>query len=171
MKSLHARIATAGLLLAVSLVAGREGLRLPAYKDVVGIWTICYGDTHDVKQGQVATKAECDDRLMTEILRVNSRIERCVTRPLAVGERAAVVSMAYNHGVSRICGSTLVKRLNAHDPKACDEISRWVCASVDDGEGDKTGQCANAPRFNKVFVKGLANRRVIERRVCYGGQP
>lgn len=39
-----------------------EGVEHRAYRDVVGIWTICAGDTRNVTPGQVATPAECTQR-------------------------------------------------------------------------------------------------------------
>lgn len=65
MKPLHKALAGLGaiLVLAAGVAAQHEGLRLHAYRDVGGVPTICYGDTHGVAMGQVATVAECKQRL------------------------------------------------------------------------------------------------------------
>ena len=40
-------------VLGLNLIKSFEGLRLTAYKDVVGIWTIGYGHTRTAKSGMV----------------------------------------------------------------------------------------------------------------------
>ena len=39
--------------LAVATVSQFEGRELRAYQDIVGVWTICYGETRGVKPGDV----------------------------------------------------------------------------------------------------------------------
>lgn len=60
------------------LIKRNEGLRLKAYKDTVGVWTIGYGNTYyplefrikgKVKDGDIITKEEADyilERLLKE---------------------------------------------------------------------------------------------------------
>ncbi len=84
------------------LIARNEGLRLEAYRDVVGVWTIGYGDTGpDVVEGLTITKAEAirrlDDRLEREFgAAVNKGIG---SAPTTQGQFDAMVSLAYNIGV------------------------------------------------------------------------
>ena len=49
---------TAAGLIAVGIVGGFEGLRTKAYRDVVGVPTICFGETRGVKMGDTATDAQ-----------------------------------------------------------------------------------------------------------------
>ena len=55
-------IAGSGIALstAIAFVGQWEGLRTEAYRDVVGIWTVCYGETKGVQPGDSYSKAECD---------------------------------------------------------------------------------------------------------------
>ena len=140
---------TAGwLAIAIAVVGAYEGLSLTAYPDIVGVPTICYGETKNVKLGQKATKEECDEKLSARLVEFNEGVNSCVTRELRDNERAAFVSLAYNVGVNAFCGSTVVKRFNAGDKVgACDAILMW----------NKAG--------GKV-VQGLVNRRQKEREIC-----
>jgi lysozyme len=42
----------------LQLIESFEGLRLTSYQDSVGVWTIGYGHTKGVKQGQTITQQQ-----------------------------------------------------------------------------------------------------------------
>ncbi|GGB10736.1 lysozyme [Mucilaginibacter rubeus] len=47
-------------------IKNEEGVVLHAYKDIVGVWTICIGCTYypnskPVKEGDIITQIQCDD--------------------------------------------------------------------------------------------------------------
>lgn len=140
---------TAGwLALAIAVVGTYEGLSLAAYPDIVGIPTICYGETKNVKLGQKATKEQCDTQLSARLVEFNQGVESCITRPLRDNERVAFVSLAYNVGTSAFCKSSVVRRFNA---------------------GDKVGACNAILMWNRAggkVVQGLVNRREKERAMC-----
>ena len=140
---------TAGwLAIAIAVVGAYEGISLTAYPDIVGVPTICYGETKNVKLGQTATKEQCDSQLSARLVEFNQGVESCVTRPMRDNERVAFVSLSYNIGVDAFCKSTVVRRFNAGDKAgACDAILMW----------NKAG--------GKV-VQGLVNRRQKEREIC-----
>jgi lysozyme len=64
--------------------------------------------------------------------------------------RAAMVSFAYNLGVEGFCKSSVARRLNENDPKACDGLLNYVYA-------------------RGVYLPGLAKRRKSERALCMEG--
>jgi len=70
--SLNTRVATMfgaiSMLIAGVMATQQEGTRYVAYQDVGGTWTICEGDTHNVKQGDTATREQCDDRLRKNLI-------------------------------------------------------------------------------------------------------
>lgn len=136
----------------LSLVQAYEGLRLNTYIDPVGIPTVCYGHTGpDVKLGQRYTKAQCEQILLSDIQKHRAGVEKCVTKPLTPNQRDAVVSFAFNVGVSRFCGSTMAKKLNRGDYiGAADEFPKWKYAKVNG---------------RNVVLPGLARRREAERRL------
>ena len=136
------------LAIAIAAVGAYEGLSLKAYPDIVGVPTICYGETKNVKLGQTATKEDCDSQLSARLIEFNQGVESCITRPLRDNERVAFVSLAYNIGVGAFCQSTVVRRFNAGDKAgACDAILMWN-------------------RAGGKVVQGLVNRRVKEREMC-----
>ena len=109
------------------LIQHYEGVKLKAYQDPVGIWTIGYGDTKNVFPGMVISKEEADSRLAR---RLYDKFEPGVRNMLKVQvnqrEFDALVSFAYNLGVSALSGSTLMKKLNSGDTKgAANEFERW----------------------------------------------
>lgn len=136
-----------------TLVGGFEGLRTAAYRDPVGIPTICFGETRDVRMGQRRTRAECDGMLLDSLRRHEAAIRPCLARSdeLPDPTYVALLSFAYNIGPRAFCGSTLVRRLNAGDLKgACNELLRW-------------------DRAAGVRLAGLARRRQEERALCLHG--
>lgn len=142
-----ARIGT----VAVALVAGAEGLRTQAYKDPVGIPTICFGETRGVRIGDTATREQCRAMLDGRLVEVSGMIDRCLVTAVPDMSYAAFLSLAYNIGPGAFCASTLVKKANAGDVAgACDEMLRW----------DKAGG---------VALPGLTKRREIESDLCRQG--
>lgn len=126
-----------------------EGTVLRGYKDPIGIVTACTGNTKSAVLGKPYTKEECERLLVDDLVEHAAGIEKCITRPLSTGERAASVSLAFNIGVEAFCDSTMARKLNAADPTACAELDRWIKAG---------GQ----------VLPGLVKRRAIERQICEG---
>jgi len=133
------------------LIASAEGLRTVAYKDPVGIPTICFGETYKVRMGDRKSNEECKRMLTERIYAVANEIDSCITVPLSESTYSAFVSFSYNVGSTSFCKSTLVKKLNSGDLKgACDELPRWVYAKG-------------------IYLEGLAKRRNEERNLCLKG--
>lgn len=135
----------------IVLVGTFEGVRYQAYKDPVGIPTICFGHTAGVRMGDTATSDQCQGLLRDELLRANQFVNRCISAPLTDGQRAALVSLSYNVGPVAVCGSTLQRKFNHGDSRAgCEQIKRWVYAKG-------------------IKLPGLVTRRNEESRVCHEG--
>lgn len=144
---------TAAAALAVALVGGFEGLRTTAYRDVVGVPTICFGETRGVKMGDRHTKAECDAMLLKGLAEFEEGVLRCAPGLAGAPDERLVahVSLAYNIGTGAYCKSTVARRLNAGDVRgSCDAFLMW----------DK----AKGIRF-----PGLTRRREAERALCLKG--
>lgn len=141
----------AALALCCALVGGFEGLRTVAYRDVVGVPTICFGETRGVKIGDRRTAEECRTMLGDRLIEFSAGVDRCLTRRVPDKTYAAFVSFAYNVGTGAFCGSTLVRKANAGDlAAACNELLKW----------DKAGGRR---------VAGLTRRRREERALCLEG--
>ncbi len=108
------------------LVAKFEGCRLKAYQDVVGIWTIGYGQTNGVKRGMVWTQKQADDDLLTTLDEFGRGVAQLIHVPIDQNQFDALVSFTYNVGLGNFKTSTLLRKLNANDfVGAHDEFVRW----------------------------------------------
>lgn len=110
----------------LSLIKEFEGLRLKAYQDAVGVWTIGYGTTRGVKPGQTITTDEAQELLEADVMRFEPEVHRLVKVDLNSNQWDALLSFTYNLGASNLASSTLLKKLNAGDlAGAADEFVRW----------------------------------------------
>ena len=117
-----------------ALIEAREGVRLKAYRDAVGIWTIGVGHTSAagppaVVAGLSITPAQAGDILAQDLAQFERAIEAAVHVPLADHEFDALVSLAFNIGAEAFARSTLVRRLNAGDRAgAAEAFLMWANA-------------------------------------------
>jgi lysozyme len=142
--------------LAITLIGGYEGYREYSYRDVIGVWTACYGETRGIRAGMKFTKPECDKMFITSLNEFGDGIERCV--PSLKDELAtpptryvAHLSLAYNIGIGAYCKSSIARLQNA---------------------GDVRGSCNAFPLYNKAggsVIKGLVKRRASEQDFCLKG--
>ncbi|MGJ3251504.1 MAG: lysozyme [Elainellaceae cyanobacterium] len=108
------------------LIKSFEGLRLEAYLDPVGIWTIGYGTTSGVRPGMEITAAEAEDLLKRDLRRFEAAVSRNVKVPINDDQFSALVSFTYNVGEGALASSTLLKLLNQGDIRgAADQFLRW----------------------------------------------
>lgn len=146
------------LALAVALAAPAEGLRQWAYRDPVGILTVCYGHTGaDIQAGRQYGLAECKQMLTADMAAAVDAVERCAPGlPEAV--TGAFADAVFNMGPTIACDvqrSTAARMLRAGDIRgACNELPRWSKARV-------AGILVTLP--------GLAKRRSAERALCLAG--
>ncbi|EIR2645985.1 lysozyme [Salmonella enterica subsp. enterica serovar Enteritidis] len=128
-----------------AFIRAREGVKLAAYQDGGGVWTIGYGHTRGVKQGQAINHEQADEFLDSDLRQVESCISERVTVALNQNQFDALVSFVFNVGRQAFSDSTLLKKLNEGNYRAAaDQFTRWVYD-------------------NDQFVQGLYNRRVAER--------
>lgn len=123
-----------------------EKLRLVAYLDGGGVWTIGYGHTDYVEPGDTCTEQEAEEFLRQDVQEAAGAIDDFVDVELTQPMYDALVSWAYNCGREAVKNSTLVRLLNAGH-------SKEVVA-------------AQLPRWNKdngKVVPGLTRRREAER--------
>ena len=117
------QIGKAGL----DLVKSFEGLKLRAYLCPAKVWTIGFGSTGPhVTPGKVITEAQANDLLQDDLDRFEKAVTRLVTVPLTQNQYDALVSFAFNVGISALERSTLLKRVNAKlFDQARAEFSKW----------------------------------------------
>ena len=127
----------------LQVIQAFESLRLQAYQDGGGVWTIGWGHTGpDVHPGQTIHRAQAEVFLVQDLEKAEREVEKQVKVPLTQAQFDALVSFEFNTG--GIGGSTLAKRLNEDDyVGACAELAKW---HYDNGRR----------------VKGLLRRRAAE---------
>lgn len=111
------------------LLKNFEGLRLRAYLDPVGVWTIGYGTTSGVRPGMTITVQQAEELLKRDLIRFENIVDRYVKVPLNSNQFSALVSFVYNVGAGAFSGSTLLRLLNQNNYRgAADQLLRWVNA-------------------------------------------
>jgi GH24 family phage-related lysozyme (muramidase) len=152
--------------LAVKIIQPWEGRSLTAYLDRLAkppVWTICDGDTNNVRQGMRETHDGCNKRLASKLVSdYRAPLVACTKdwdqRPLAW--RGAMLSFAWNIGTGGACRSTAFR------------LAR---------EGRYRESCEAATAWNKAggkVLRGLVLRREMgdetrigEAELCVSGLP
>ncbi len=117
----------------VDLIKRFEGLELEAYQDIAGVWTIGYGHTKDVIEGQRISESEANMLLRADLSPREQVVSHFVKAALNQNQFDALVSLVYNIGRGAFIGSTCLKRLNQYPPDyigAADALTWWDQATV-----------------------------------------
>lgn len=133
---------------ALDLIKQWEGLRLTAYQDVAGVWTIGYGSTKGVTAGMRITEEQATERLRADLATAEHAVWNAVDVDLNDNQFGALVSFVFNVGGGAFRSSTLLRKLNAGDYASVPaELAKW-----------------NKARVNGVLIPitGLSNRRAAE---------
>lgn len=145
--------------LAAGLILLFEGNILQGYLDPAGIPTKCVGDTNNVIVGKLYSEEECLQSLEEQILKHSAPVLQCTPQLNgAIFQLSAVISFAYNVGVSAYCGSDAAKYFRQYDFKnGCRSLmlsdegrAQWITSK------------------GKV-LPGLVKRRQLERQMCEVG--
>ena len=107
--SLFQRRANSG---GITIIKDFEGLHLTPYLDPAKIWTIGYGHTRTVRSGLKITPDQADQMLDDDLRLIERAVQRLVAVPLNDNQFSALVSFAFNVGISNFEQSTLLKLLN-----------------------------------------------------------
>lgn len=106
-----------------------ESCRLEAYQDSVGIWTIGWGHTHDVHEGDTCTQEQADAWLMDDVQVAVAAVNRLVKTALNQDEFDALVDFTFNAGAGNFGSSTMLRDINAGNFDAAQsEFKRWDMA-------------------------------------------
>ena len=112
--------------LGIGALKSREGRRLKAYRDSVGVPTIGYGRIKGVKMGMIISAAQADALFLEDLASHALPILSGIKVPVADHERDALISIAFNIGVAGFTRSTFLRRLNDGDREGCAEaILMW----------------------------------------------
>lgn len=87
----------------LELIKSFEGLRLTAYKDPTGIWTIGYGHTSNVTPTMKITEDQADAFLQQDLATAEKAVnDKCKDLYLNENEFSALVSFTYNCGAGNL---------------------------------------------------------------------
>lgn len=142
--------------IALEIIKEFEGFKSKPYLCSAGIPTIGYGSTYYANGKSVTMKDKPIDELQANILLENTvskfqdGVNSLVKSKINENKQAALISFAYNLGLSALKNSTLLKKVNSNpqDLTIAQEFNRWINA-------------------NGVPVKGLINRRNKESQLYF----
>ena len=136
----------------VDFIKSHEALRLKAYQDSKGVWTIGWGHTKGVKPGDVITREQAEQFIRDDF----AWVERTLNADLVTGrdkplvtqnEYDALCSLVFNIGSQAYLDSTVRRKIKQGDKMAAAHaFGMWVYS-------------------DHKFVQGLANRRADETRL------
>jgi lysozyme len=104
-----------------------EGLRLTAYQDQVGVWTIGYGHTGPaVHSGLTITQSQAEALLQCDMMRAVACVNRLVTVEINQSQFDALADFVFNLGCASLGNSTLLRLVNHADfHGAAGQFERW----------------------------------------------
>lgn len=111
----------------IDLIKSFEGCYLKAYKCPAGVWTIGYGHTGGVKEGQTINHAQAVVMLQTDLTSYEMAVNTNVKVAINQNQFDALVSFAFNCGNNALRTSVLLKLLNQGDYiAAANQFDLWV---------------------------------------------
>jgi len=134
----------------VELIMHFEGCRLEAYLCPAGVWTIGYGHTRGVKEGDTIDQEGAEAFLIEDLEEFEDHVQRLVEVDLNQDQFDALVSWTFNLGYGNLAESTLLARLNdGLYEEVPEQIKRWT-------------------RAGGVILPGLVKRRNAEAALFQG---
>ncbi|GAA4326312.1 lysozyme [Flaviaesturariibacter amylovorans] len=137
-----------------------EGIRLNAYQDQVGIWTIGIGtirypDGTPVMKGDKITLAQAYQYAEVEARHMLAALTKMLKVPQTEEQLIALLSLQYNIGTAGLASSTVMRSINAKKDIATIERA-WLMWNKGTIDG------------KKVEIPGLATRRKSEIKIYKG---
>ena len=133
------------------VIKKNEGFSAKAYLCPAGIPTYGYGETKGVKLGMTITLQEAGRLLVIRYDYFESEVLKLVKVKLNENQLGALVSFAYNLGITALSGSTLLRALNDGDyERVPREFAKWTKAKV---------------KGKTTILPGLVSRRTEEARL------
>ncbi len=119
------------------MTKGFEGLRLDAYQDVAGVWTIGYGHTGpELLRGMKISEADATALLRADVSAAVTCVNRAVQPALTQAQFDALVDFTFNVGTSAFLKSSLLRYVNQGQMgNAAAQFLLWVNAGGKRCEG------------------------------------
>lgn len=103
---------------ALDLIASFEGFRARAAKTPDGRWTLGFGHVATAREGLSVSRAEAEDLLRWDLRPVEDMVRQSALTPLNQNQFDALVSFAFNIGISNFATSDVLRYLNQGQPIA-----------------------------------------------------
>jgi lysozyme len=109
-----------------ALIQSFESLRLQAYQDQRGIWSIAWGHTAGVVPYQTCSVSDADDWFTQDTQTAVNAVNRTTDVPLSQEQFDALSSFVFNVGAGAEAHSTLLSYVNQRDfAGAADQFLVW----------------------------------------------
>lgn len=111
--------------LAMAFVKAEETLRLKAYKCPKGVWTIGWGHTGGIKEGDACTREQAEAWIRSDLQSAQTGLARVINVPVSAKQFIALLSLAFNMGAQGVVDKCpkMLRALNAGDYEtAADEF-------------------------------------------------
>jgi lysozyme len=132
----------------VNLIKHFEGCYLDAYLCPAGVWTIGYGHTKGVKEGDAIEQEAAEAFLIEDLESFEQAVTRLVEVPLTQQQFDALVSWTFNLGAGNLAESTLLRKLNNYQyAEVPEQMMRWVRAGGQVLDGLVRRRAAEAALF------------------------
>jgi lysozyme len=133
----------------IAFIKRHEGYRDKAYQCSAGRWTIGYGHTLGVKQGDAITPAQAEAYLAADLAKYEAAVNAASIKGLNQPKFDALVSLAYNIGVAAFNSSTLLKKAKANvcDVAIRNEFMRFVYVRKQHNKGLYSRRAAEANMY------------------------
>lgn len=133
----------------LALTKGFEGLRLGAYQDCAGVWTIGYGHTgSDVQEGGTVSEFEAEALLRADIASAVGCVRRAVEAAITQAQFDALVDFCFNVGRRSFLLSSLLKYVNRGEFESVPvQFGLWVHAGGKEVPGLVRRRKAEAEMF------------------------
>lgn len=126
-----------------------EGLMLTAYQDSVGVWTIGWGSTRHVHQGQTITREEANERLREDLITAENCVKSEINAiRLTQHQFDALTDFVFNVGCTAFRNSSLLRYVRMGDnAAAANQFSQWTRAGAEHPLGLIKRRAAEAAWF------------------------
>lgn len=146
----------------LELIRKHEGLRLTAYKDTGGVWTIGYGYTLGVTPGMMITYEKAEELLKVYLKQQDESLSKLLSNIELNSQKQydVISSFVYNVGIKQFSTSTFLKKIAEKN---------WLAAADQLIRIDPTGKYRGWIYDNGKAIKGLINRRLDEKKLFLEG--
>jgi len=109
----------------LAIIRKWESLRLKAYKCSADVWTIGWGHTKGVKQGDVCTIEKANEYFKEDLEEKELQINN-LNLQLTDNEYSALISFIFNIGIGNFTKSTMLRLLKQNKKiEASNEFQKW----------------------------------------------